>query len=110
MRILAINPGMISTKSVFIDEDLEWHSTINHPFDELCQYPFIMDEFPYRREKLVEELERNGYKLDFDVVVGRGGLVKPIESGVYELNDKVPRSAARLESGQGDSRLSCLHR
>ena len=90
MRILAINPGMISTKiGVFIDEDLEWHSTINHPFDELCQYPFIMDEFPYRREKLVEELERNGYKLDFDVVVGRGGLVKPIESGVYELNDKV---------------------
>ena len=81
---------MISTKiGVFIDEDLEWHSTINHPFDELCQYPFIMDEFPYRREKLVEELERNGYKLDFDVVVGRGGLVKPIESGVYELNDKV---------------------
>ena len=90
MRILAINPGMISTKiGVFIDEDLEWHSTINHPFDELCRYPFIMDEFPYRREKLVEELERNGYKLDFDVVVGRGGLVKPIESGVYELNDKV---------------------
>ncbi|MBR1400132.1 MAG: butyrate kinase [Prevotella sp.] len=90
MKILAINPGMISTKiGVFIDEELDWHSTINHPFEELCRYPFIMDEFPYRREKLVEELERNGYKLDFDVVVGRGGLVKPIESGVYELNDKV---------------------
>ena len=90
MKILAINPGMVSTKiGVFINEDLEWHSTINHPFDELCRYPFIMDELPYRREKLVEELEKNGYKLDFDVVVGRGGLVKPIESGVYELNDKV---------------------
>ena len=91
MKILAINPGMVSTKvGVFIDEELDWHSTINHPYEELCQYPFIMDEFDYRKKKLVEALEKNGYKMqDFDVVVGRGGLVKPIESGVYELNDKV---------------------
>ena len=91
MKILAINPGMVSTKvGVFIDEELDWHSTINHPYEELCQYPFIMDEFDYRKKKLVEALEKDGYKMqDFDVVVGRGGLVKPIESGVYELNDKV---------------------
>ena len=91
MRILAINPGMISTKiGVFIDEDLEWHATINHPFEELCQYPFIMDEYDYRKGKLIEALVQQGYQMDeFDVVVGRGGLVKPIESGVYELNEKV---------------------
>ena len=90
MKILAINPGMISTKvGVFIDETIVMHACINHPFDELCQYPFIMDEFDYRKEKLIEELQRQGYDMDFDVVVGRGGLVKPIESGVYELNEKV---------------------
>jgi butyrate kinase len=91
MKILAINPGMVSTKvGVFNNEDLEWHSTLNHPYEELCQYPFIMDEFDYRKKKLVEALEKDGYKMqDFNVVVGRGGLVKPIESGVYELNDKV---------------------
>ena len=90
MKILAINPGMISTKiGVFEDEELVTHATLNHPFEELCRYPFIMDEFDYRKEKLLEELERQGMKMDFDVVVGRGGLVKPIESGVYELNDKV---------------------
>ena len=91
MKILAINPGMISTKvGVFVDEDLEWHATLNHPFEELIQYPFIMDEFDYRKKKLIEALEKDGYQMqDFDVVVGRGGLVKPIESGVYELNDKV---------------------
>ena len=65
------------------------HATLNHPFEELCRYPFIMDEFDYRREKIMEAILRQGYTLDFDVVVGRGGLVKPIESGVYELNDKV---------------------
>ena len=90
MKILAINPGMISTKvGVFIDEEIVMHACINHPFEELCQYPFIMDEFDYRKEKLIEELKRQGFDMDFDVVVGRGGLVKPIESGVYELNEKV---------------------
>ena len=90
MKILAINPGMISTKiGVFDDEKLVMHATLNHPFEELCRYPFIMDEFDYRKEKLIEELQRQGIALDFDVIVGRGGLVKPIESGVYELNEKV---------------------
>ena len=90
MKILAINPGMISTKiGVFDDEKLVMHATLNHPFEELCRYPFIMDEFDYRKEKLIEELQRQGISLDFDVIVGRGGLVKPIESGVYELNEKV---------------------
>ncbi len=90
MKILAINPGMISTKvGVFHDEEIVMHACINHPYEELCQYPFIMDEFDYRKEKLIEELKRQGFGMDFDVVVGRGGLVKPIESGVYELNEKV---------------------
>ena len=48
MKILAINPGMISTKiGVFHDEDIVMHACINHPFEELCRYPFIMDEFDY---------------------------------------------------------------
>jgi butyrate kinase len=81
---------MISTKvGVFNDEQLLMHATLNHPFEELCRYPFIMDEFDYRKEKLIEELQRQGISMDFDVIVGRGGLVKPIESGVYELNEKV---------------------
>lgn len=90
MKILAINPGMISTKvGVFDDEQLVMHATLNHPFEELCRYPFIMDEYDYRKEKLTEELQRQGIAMDFDVIVGRGGLVKPLKSGVYELNDKV---------------------
>ena len=90
MRILAINPGMLSLKiGIFEDEKLVTHSTINHPYDELCKYPNIMDEFDYRKEALLKELEKMGVSLDFDVVVGRGGLVKPMEGGVYELNDKV---------------------
>ena len=83
---------MISTKvGVFIDEEIVMHACINHPYDELCRYPFIMDEFDYRKESIIKELEQQRFPLDesYDVVVGRGGLIKPIESGVYELNEKV---------------------
>lgn len=90
MKILAINPGMISTKvGVFEDENVVMHACINHPYEELCRYPNIMDEFDYRKEALVKELKKQNVDMHFDVIVGRGGLVKPIESGVYELNDKV---------------------
>lgn len=90
MKILAINPGMISTKfGVFEDDKMVLSKTINHPYDELCKYPNIMDEFDYRKDTIVNELKEHGYEIKFDVIVGRGGLVKPIESGVYELNDKV---------------------
>ena len=121
MRILAINPGMISTKvGVFEDDQLLMHATINHPYEELCRYPFIMDEFDYRKEKLIEELQRQGVDMKFDVIVGRGGLVKPIESGVYELNRGYkntalapclqPRIAHRIVHGQGDTGMPCFHR
>ncbi|RRC97691.1 butyrate kinase [Prevotella sp. OH937_COT-195] len=90
MKILAVNPGMISTKfGVFEDEKMVMKECINHPYEELCKYPNIMDEFDYRKDTIVTELKNRGYDMNFDVIVGRGGLVKPIESGVYELNDKV---------------------
>ena len=73
MRILAINPGMISTKvGIFQDEELLMHATLNHPFEELCRYPFIMDEFDYRKEKVLEEIQRQGYTMDFAVSVAPG--------------------------------------
>ena len=90
MKILAINPGSTSTKlGVFSDTELVMHATINHPYDEIKQYPTAMEEFEYRKRAIVEELKHQQIATDFDVIVGRGGLVKPIEAGVYELNDQV---------------------
>ena len=110
MKILAINPGMISTKvGIFSDEELLMHATLNHPYEELCRYPFIMDEFDYRKEKVMEELQRQGYAMDFAVVVGRGGLVKPIPSGVYELNDKVITPASSMSLRTWRASPDCLN-
>src|SRR5574344_2294777 len=90
MRILTINPGATSTKfGVFEDENCIMHASISHRYEEICQYKDEMSQFDYRKNLVLKTLEEYHIPLKFDAVAGRGGLVKPIDSGVYELNDKV---------------------
>jgi butyrate kinase len=88
MKILAINPGSTSTKiGVFYDEELITHNTIRHKPEELAHFADAMEQFDYRRQLVLETLKADGIPFDFDVIVGRGGLVKPVEGGVYEVNE-----------------------
>ncbi|WP_321334403.1 butyrate kinase [uncultured Bacteroides sp.] len=88
MKILAINPGSTSTKiAVYEDKRPVLVRNINHGVDELNTFSRIVDQFDFRRSLVLRELEMNGIPFSFDVIIGRGGLVKPIESGVYEVND-----------------------
>jgi len=88
MKILAINPGSTSTKiAVYEDEKCLFKSTIRHTVDELAPYPHVIDEFEFRKNIILGELEKNNIPFQFDAIIGRGGLVKPIPGGVYEVND-----------------------
>lgn len=88
MRILAINPGSTSTKiAVYTDENPVLVSTIRHSVEELSPFSKVIDQYDFRKQLVLRELETNGIPFDFDAVIGRGGLVKPIPSGVYEVND-----------------------
>lgn len=90
MKILAINPGSTSTKiGVFHDEELFMHNTIRHCAEDLAQFPDAMAQFDYRLQLVIDTLKNDGVPFDFDVIVGRGGLVKPVEGGVYEINDQL---------------------
>jgi butyrate kinase len=90
MKILAINPGSTSTKiAVFHDEQVIWHATIRHKPSELAHFKDAMDQFDYRQQLVLTTLEAEHIPFDFDVIVGRGGLVKPVEGGVYEINEKI---------------------
>lgn len=89
-RILGINPGSTSTKfAVFEDMTPVWHLYIRHSVEELSKFPTVMDQFEYRRDLILKALNDAGIKLDFDAVVGRGGLTKPIPGGVYEVNEEM---------------------
>src|SRR5574344_1200594 len=90
MKILAINPGSTSTKiGVFDDDILVMHHTIRHTPEQLAFFPSVLSQFDYRRKLVIDTLEKSKIPFDFDVIVGRGGLLKPIEGGVYRINEQM---------------------
>jgi butyrate kinase len=89
--ILAINPGSTSTKfSLFEEENLIFEKTLRHTTEELAGFKKITDQFNFRKDLIMSELAgRKTVLADIIAVVGRGGLVKPIESGIYKVNQKM---------------------
>lgn len=92
MKILAINPGSTSTKiAVYENETPLLVRNIKHTVEELAVYPEVIDQFEFRKNLVIRELEVNNIPFVFDAVIGRVGLVKPIPGGVYEVNDAMKR-------------------
>lgn len=92
MKILAINPGSTSTKiAVYENETPLLVRNIKHTVEELAVYPEVINQFEFRKNLVIRELEVNNIPFAFDAVIGRGGLVKPIPGGVYEVNDAMKR-------------------
>jgi len=90
MLILVVNPGSTSTKmAVYEDEKPMLLRNIQHSDEELSQFDEVTEQFHWRKKLIVSELKRMNIPLNFDAVIGRGGLVKPVEGGVYEINDKM---------------------
>jgi butyrate kinase len=89
--ILAINPGSTSTKfSVFEEDKLVFEKTLRHTAEDLFLFKKIADQFNFRKDLILSELkERKINLVQIKAVVGRGGLVSPIESGVYKVNQKM---------------------
>ena len=88
-QILAINPGSTSTKAaLFEDDKVVLELTLRHSVEEIGRFASINDQLSWRRDLILQALEEKGYKVEnLAAVIGRGGLVKPIEGGVYEVND-----------------------
>lgn len=108
MKILAINPGSTSTKlAVFEDETPCLVRTLRHPVEELAAFPHVADQFGFRKDVVLRELAADGIPLQFDAVIGRGGLFKPIPGGVYEINDRMLHDA-RFAPRPHACNLGCL--
>ncbi|MEE4177223.1 MAG: butyrate kinase [Bacteroides sp.] len=108
--ILAINPGSTSTKiAVFRGTKEIFLKNIRHACDELPASTVITDQYEFRKNIILKELEAAGIKIsNISLVVGRGGLVKPIPSGVYETNDALIRDLKAGVQGQHASNLGGL--
>ena len=88
-RILVINPGGGSTKiAVYHDDQCVLSRSIAHRHEELADFDSAYAQRTYRERAIMTVLEQEGIELNsFDAVVGRGGALKPLESGTYRVNE-----------------------
>ena len=100
--ILVINPRAIYTRvAVYQGHSILFLKDIQHPDQELGRFSHYIEQVEYRTSKIIKELDDNGVCLDcIRAVVGRGGLLKPVESGIYSVNKKVLRDLKSEEYGE----------
>ena len=89
IRVIAINPGSTSTKiAVYQNTEPIFLKTIYHSAEELAPFQRITDQFQFRKDIIIQQIKEADIDTDIvRAVMGRGGLLKPIASGVYEVND-----------------------
>ena len=105
--ILVINPGSTSTKvAIFKDETLVIENVVRHPTAEIEKFASIIDQKGLRSENITKTLNEAGIALEeLDAVVGMGGLIKPLESGTYAINDAMVKD---LNGPSAVIHASCL--
>ncbi len=89
IKSLIINPGSTSTKiGVFEDETLLFEETLRHPTEEIAKYDAIVDQKDFRKEIILNLLKEKNFDIhSLNMVVGRGGMLKPIPGGTYAVTD-----------------------
>ncbi len=90
-RILAINPGSTSTKVALYEEERPvFDFTLRHTTAELARFTDIIQQLDWRRGLILDALRERGCSLnELSAVIGRGGLIRPVPGGVYEVNSRM---------------------
>ncbi|MDE6418833.1 MAG: butyrate kinase [Duncaniella sp.] len=90
-RILAINPGSTSTKiAVYDDTKPIFTLSLRHTPEDLARFATIPEQFEWRKQLIEQALEQKGIPLSsLSAVIGRGGIIHPVESGTYEVSDQL---------------------
>lgn len=106
-KLLIINPGSTSTKiGVFEGEKELFEETLRHSSDEIAKYETIVDQIDFRKNIIVNILKEKKFDLNtLSAIVGRGGMLKPMESGTYKVNEVMLEDLKVGVQGQHASNL-----
>lgn len=90
-NLLIINPGSTSTKiGVFQGGKELFQETLRHSSDEIAKYDTIFNQMDFRKNIIINVLKEKNFDLNsLAAIVGRGGMLKPMESGTYKVNDRM---------------------
>ncbi len=107
IKSLIINPGSTSTKiGVFEDETLLFEETLRHSTEEISKYASIVDQKDFRKEIITNLLKEKDFDINsLNMVVGRGGMLKPIPGGTYAVTDDLLNDLKIGKQGQHASNL-----
>jgi butyrate kinase len=109
-HILAINPGSTSTKiGLFFNNRKIFSENIKHPEEEIRKFSKIIEQKEYRTNTILFCLKEHNFELNkLSAVVGRGGLLKPLSSGTYRINEKMIKDLEEAKRGEHASNLGAI--
>lgn len=110
IKSLIINPGSTSTKlGIFEDENMVMDETLRHSTEEIAQFASIIDQMDFRKKIILDFLKEKNIDVNsFNVIVGRGGLLKPIPGGTYAVTERLADDLKKGVQGQHASNLGGL--
>ncbi|MBN1115824.1 MAG: butyrate kinase [Bacteroidales bacterium] len=110
IKILAINPGSTSTKiAVFENSRPVFLKNMVHNIKELEKLGKIANQYEYRKKCILDELTNSHLDINkIKAVIGRGGLLRPIKSGVYRVNEVMKKDLKEGIFGEHASNLGGL--
>jgi butyrate kinase len=108
--ILAIKPENFITRiAVYHSIDLIFLKVIKHRTEELAMFPTFARQFQLRADAIIDEISKANLNLNnIQTIVGRGGLLKPIKSGVYSVNEKMKQDLLNNPVGNHPVNLGAL--
>lgn len=106
-KILAINPGSTSTKIALYEETEElFKKNIEHSNEEIAQYKNVADQYEMRYEAIMNLLKEMNFDInELSAVVGRGGMLPPVKSGAYRVNESMVERLAKRPLSEHASNL-----
>lgn len=109
-RILIINPGSTSTKIGFYEDGQQkFETNLTHSAEDIAKYESVMHQGDMRRDAIVNFLSENGVELDsIDLIMARGGLITPIQAGVYQVTPAMRDALIEGRDGVHACNLSAL--
>ena len=109
-KILVVNPGSTSTKlGLFENESLVAEKRIEHSAEDIAKFTNIIDQVDFRRKAMDDFLsEQQIEPSSLSAVVGRGGLLKPLPSGTYEVTEPILNDLKSCKYGEHASNIGGL--
>jgi len=110
MKILIINPGSTSTKfAVYQSGKIQLEKTLRHSDKDLSKYPTVPEQYHFRSHLINNSLIENKQNISsFNGIIGRGGLLKPMAGGIYQINNRMLHDLNQSIFGEHASNLGAI--